>query len=162
MLPFKTQPTDEKATLGNPQLGEIEVPKYFSVTANEELEIIPVLQVADFKKPDGLLYTETALARILLKRVKPDLSKEDVAALPVPIVKACAEFLLSERNGWKKQERNDDGGKLTGETMSEPPAKSSPNSTGDSAPAGPITSTETPLEAKPSRKSAKPPAKTSD
>jgi len=139
MLPFKTQPTDEKATLGNAQIGEIEVPKYFSVTANEELEIIPVLQVADFKKADGLLYTEAALARILLKRIKPDLSKEDVAALPVPMVKACAEFLLSERNGWKTPERNDDAGKSIGATTSEPPAKSLPTSTGDSVPAGPTT-----------------------
>ena len=137
-LPFKTQPKPETHLVGTSQSGTLEMPKLYSATPNEELQIIPVLQATGSgKDPVAFLKCKRDLALIALQRVAPDATLEVIEELPLALVDQLFNYLLAERRGWEDPdptEANDP--KSTGASTSATSAPPSPTTTTASAAAG--------------------------
>ena len=154
-LPFDLSHADTQG-FAHPGVPAFALPRYESVTPAEELAIIPSLKAtAEALDQESLVRCQVSLATLALQRLHPDQTDADTAALPLPLVKELADFLLNERRGWEPVEEEETSPKSTGANTKSSSRKSSPNSTGDSQPVGPSDSAANDSPKSPSRKSAR-------
>lgn len=83
--------------------------------------------------------TTMGLATLAIRRIQPDWSEEQTKELPRPLTVAIAEYLLSERNGWKVPDPVALGKLLIGEGTKNRSKKATAKSTGDSIEPSPET-----------------------
>jgi len=117
-LPWLSVPSSEGYLIGDETMGALEMPRYGSLTPNEEMAILPAIlrwtggrdEIKDRLSGDEAgaalqqanLEAFVTVAAVILRRVKPDVTEADVSDLPNPLVAALFNFALSERNGWRK------------------------------------------------------------
>lgn len=166
-LPFKTAPQPETHIVGTPQSGTLELPKLYSVTPNEEIQIAENLRRAGSGRDVQALNTcKCEIAAIAFSRifvptddqpVAP--TADDMAELPLALVDGLFDYLLSERREWKEPDPTEGSDpNSTGASTSNPSAGLSPTTTTASAPAGP-TATPAKTSAKSRSKKSEPATK---
>ena len=133
-LPFEVAPKSQTVEVGNAKIGVLKLPKRWSVTTAEELEVIRILKAADLCSDEGMIKTNMALATIALRRIKPEFCESDAANLSLPLIDEVADYLLSERNGWQKLDPGDSEKKSTGTLTNKASSKTRKKPSGDSKP----------------------------
>lgn len=144
-LPFKNAKKPETVEISDPVLGTLEFPKLYSVTFNEEAEIIRVLMGAPQetkeeikKQPEAakgsyvaqLYSTNVGLATVALRRLEPGWTEAQTKELPQPLINKVSGYILDERNGWKTPDPVALGEPSTGTTTPAKSKKATAKSTG--------------------------------
>lgn len=157
-LPFKNAKKPEVIEITDPVLGTLEFPKLYSVTFNEESEIIRVLMGAPRQTKEEIkeqpeaakgsyvaqMYgTNVGLATVALRRLEPGWTEAQTKELPQNLINQVASYILDERNGWKQPDPVSLGERSTGTTTPAKSKKATAKSTGVSSEPSPATSAGT-------------------
>jgi hypothetical protein len=160
-LPFKTAPQPETHTVGTPHSGTLELPKLYSVTPNEEIQIAEYLRRAGSGNDVAALnHCKCEIAALALSRIVAPAddqpTADDAAQMPLALVDDLFSYLLAERCAWADPEPSEGTDpKSTGASTSATSAPPSPTTTTDSAAAGPSDTAAKTSAKSPSGKSAK-------
>jgi len=163
-LPFDTQPKPETHKVGSATLGSIELPKLYSVTPKEEIEIAESLRKAGAGNDVAALNRcRCEIAALAIKR-KPqsrdfdptEVTPEGMADQPLALVEQLFTYMLGERRGWRESEPDEEGQKKSnGVNTSTSSNAPSPTITTASVPDGRSDTTAKPSATSRSAKSAK-------
>lgn len=137
LLPFSHAPSKAVATVGNSDIGQFEIPIYYSLTLSEELEAIPILMAIEPSR-ESTIAAYIPIAALMLRRIQPDITPQQVesANITVALLEAIAGLFFTERSQGKEGApslgKPLSAGKSTSKASRIPTAKS----TGESAPDG--------------------------
>lgn len=135
-LPWKHEPKIETLLIGDENIGQLELPKRYCITVDEEVAWAEIAAAAPTDR--GLRENMTLsikLATLGLRRLNPNQTERETSTYGAPLVRALSDYMINERNGWvaldPDAEASEGNGQSTGKRTSRKSGSTSPKPTGD-------------------------------